>query len=498
MNDKIKSYIQSVLPVNLSDAKRQALYDELCCHILDRYEFYKEIGFSDEESTQKAIHDMGEDEETTDYIRNEFDELYFEKTWWAVLAFFGVLALNAIAMVLGVWVVAGDTLGSPSIWRTVVSFFMIALVFFGNWAANHFGCRKTLLAFGFAELIIAASFLFCLFPQPAFYSFFAAIFYCLDRFTPLVLYEYSSIFLETLCAFSGVVFLFIVSIFSFALSARQKRFGAPTDGVRLSTKIGAVVFLFLAAISIFLLRPSEEYFNDYPIWFDEISDSLNEDTAVLFDALSKMESYDEAKEYLNTYGYVCTEDYKNTLPQNDIKKFERNFKNIDFFFGEEYEVYFNPDKTMLGENYDNYSNAFLYLRKSDDGSLTGIGAGNGMQIYGQYGLTVFAQKKTDKRACLEAFEALRAGDSKQTVLKQSSVFGEKYTEFLTKENGVVTEYYRFICDDKPLADEGVYGDGPFLIEFYFKNGILTDATIHYRSYEESGVKDKIIKLNNDA
>lgn len=495
MNDKIKSYIQSVLPVNLSDAKRKALYDELCCHILDRYEFYKEIGFSDEESTQKAIHDMGEDEETTDYIRNEFDELYFEKTWWAVLAFFGVLVLNAIAGVFGVWVVAGDSLGPPSILRTVVSFLMVTAILFGTWAAYHFGCRKTLIALGTAEVMVAVSLLFCFFPQAAFYSFFNAIFYLLDRFTPLILADASNIFLESFCAFAGMVFLLLLGLISFILSAHIKRHGMPTQELRLSTQISAVAFLLIAVLSVCLLRPSLEYFHDYPVWFDENSDSIDEDTAVLYDELCNIRNYNEAKAYLKTYGYISTDEYIQTLTPNDVKKFEKNFNQIDFFFDEDYEVFFNPQRTKMGDNYNYRSNAFLYLQGSGDGTLTGIGVGNGMTLYGTYGETVIAKESNNTSACLEAFQALRAGDSKQKVLENNGEkFGELYTEFRTYTNQSTNEYYRFVCDPQSsnMFDEKQV---PLYLEFYFENGVLTDGKISYRTFNETGSEKHTIELS---
>ena len=495
MLEQMEKYVQSVLPDGMPQRKREPLHDELLCHLLDRYEFYREIGFDDEESTQKAIHDMGEDEKTTDYIRNEFDELYFEKAWWAVLVFFGVLVLNAIAGVLGVWVVAGDSLGPPSVWRTAVSFLMIAILLFGNWAANHFGCKKTLLSMGIAEFLIAASWLFCFFPQPAFYSIFAGVFYLLDRFTPLVLIDYGTNFLETFCAFIGVFFVFLLSAVSFILSGRIHRRGPPSEEIRLSTQIGAVAFLFLAVLSVYLLRPSVEYFRDYPVWFDETSDSIDQDTAVLYDELCNMQNFNEAKAYLKTYGYVSTKDYMDTLPANDVKKFEKNLNQIDFFFDDdEYEIFFNPQKTKMGDDYNYRSNAFLYLQAGDDGKLTGIGVGNGMELYGKYGETVIAKEANDTKACMEAFKTLQAGDSKQTVLETNGKkFGEMYTEFCEFTNQGTKEYYRFVCDTQSndMFDEKQV---PLYLEFYFENGVLIDGNIYYRTYTESGSEKHKIEL----
>lgn len=154
MLEEINAYIQSVLPAKLPASKRQSLHDELFSHISDRYEFYREIGFDDEQSTKKAIHDMGEDEKTTEYIRNEFDELYFEKTWWAVLAFFGVLVLNAAAGLLGISVVSPTTTATPSAWKVGVSFLFLLCNIIVIRTIYRFGCRKSLLAFSAGYLLI--------------------------------------------------------------------------------------------------------------------------------------------------------------------------------------------------------------------------------------------------------------------------------------------------------------------------------------------------------
>ena len=66
--NKIINYIDSIIPKNIPEKKRRKIYDEMFCHILDRIDYYEEIGYSEEQSTDKAIEDMGTDEETKKQI----------------------------------------------------------------------------------------------------------------------------------------------------------------------------------------------------------------------------------------------------------------------------------------------------------------------------------------------------------------------------------------------------------------------------------------------
>ena len=72
---------------------------------------------------------------------------------------------------------------------------------------------------------------------------------------------------------------------------------------------------------------------------------------MLYDELCNMQNFNEAKAYLKTYGYVSTKDYMETLPAKDVKKFEKNFNQMAFFFAEDdYKIFFNPQKTKRGDD----------------------------------------------------------------------------------------------------------------------------------------------------
>ena len=62
--NKIESYVDSVIPKNIPKYKQKILRDEIEAHIYDRIDFYTEIGYDNDASINKALADMGEDEET--------------------------------------------------------------------------------------------------------------------------------------------------------------------------------------------------------------------------------------------------------------------------------------------------------------------------------------------------------------------------------------------------------------------------------------------------
>lgn len=92
--NNISNFIDDFVPKNLSKKRRFLLTTELENHIYEKVNFYKDIGYSDEESLKKAIADFGTEDETKDSIFNEFESLYAEKSIWGIISFFAILLMN--------------------------------------------------------------------------------------------------------------------------------------------------------------------------------------------------------------------------------------------------------------------------------------------------------------------------------------------------------------------------------------------------------------------
>lgn len=502
MLEQMENYVRSVLPAGMPQRKREPLHDELICHLLDRYEFYREIGFNDEESTQKAIHDMGEDEDTTNYIRNEFDELYFEKTWWAVLAFFGVLLIDLFSDVIFFFGAVSDSDSfSFEIFNAIISFISIAFVLKGIGIAYRHGCRKILTAIGVANIllfvcgglaylirILSIHFPFdtvfweIQYTQASACALLDSLFLFLDRCTPLVL-RTADCFTLGYDTF-GPLLLFVFGSFAFALSLKIKRHGLPSKTKKWRHFGLQIAFVLVAILSVSFFYPADQYFNNYPVWFDETNDTIEEEEQNLYNRLCVMQTYEEAAAFLNENGYVSTDEYADTLSYNMSKKFNYDLNQIHFFIEDDYKIFFNPEKvspTIQGGAYDD-RNGFLYLKGDRDGTLCGIGVGNAM-YFEEYSHSTYA---SDPQLCLSAFEEIKTGDSKDFVLeKYEKDFGEKVTEFrYTTDNGI-EEHYRFISDGK--GDFRINNSIVTLyVDLHFINGTLSDGKIHSSSYTLNG------------
>lgn len=512
MLEQMENYVRSVLPAGMPQRKREPLHDELICPLLDRYEFYREIGFDDEESTRKAIHDMGEDNETTDYIRNEFDELYFEKTWWAVLVFFGVLLIDLFSDAIFVLGALGDSDDfSFYIFDAIISFISIAIVLKGIGIAYRHGYRKILITIGVANIllfvcgglaylirILSIPFPFdtdfweIQYTQASAYALLESLFLFLDRCTPLVLRAAYSFTLgyDTF----GALLLFVFGSFAFALSFKIKRHGLPRKTKKRKQWGRQIAFVLVAILSVGFYYPAHQYFNNYPVWFDEYNDSIEAEEQNLYNQLCTMKTYEEGIAFLKANGYISTTEYAETLSYNMSKKFNYNLNRIDFFFDDDYEVFFNPKKvspTIQAGAYDD-RNGFLYLKGAEDGTLCGIGVGNGIK----YNFFMNASKTSEPKVCLTAFDEIKAGDSKDAVLgSHGEDFGEKVTEFRNiTNNGVEEEYYRYISDGR-MGESSV----TLYVDLYFTNDVLTDGKIYSTSYTFNGIEnvfsEKTIYLN---
>ena len=126
--NEINEFVDSFVPKNIPKKRRDKLSEELICHILDKTDYYRDIGFSKEESVSKAIEDFGSDEEMKNYILGEFEELYHERTWWGFVAGAFIWLMNWMCFPLDIWVCSADYNRDPDPAGAFVSFCMIFAV----------------------------------------------------------------------------------------------------------------------------------------------------------------------------------------------------------------------------------------------------------------------------------------------------------------------------------------------------------------------------------
>lgn len=99
MDKRIESYLDSVIPEKLSKRRQKLIREELRDHISDHIDFYTEIGYSEDESIQKALADMGDDGGVTEMIKR----ISRKSTAKNMDADFGICADDACDNVRDVW-----------------------------------------------------------------------------------------------------------------------------------------------------------------------------------------------------------------------------------------------------------------------------------------------------------------------------------------------------------------------------------------------------------
>lgn len=192
MDKRIESYLDSVIPEKLSKRRQKLIREELRDHISDHIDFYTEIGYSEDESIQKALADMGDDGGVTSMVKKDFEKVYGEKIWMPILAFVLTILVIFTAVSCGIFVTMVESKGSPQAYEVFVSFVIVFAMSLALAAIYRKGLKKTLLAMGIAHLLSGATVLYSGYSQPAIYALISDIGFLLEKTTPLITYKFAS------------------------------------------------------------------------------------------------------------------------------------------------------------------------------------------------------------------------------------------------------------------------------------------------------------------
>lgn len=464
---KIINYIDSITPQNISKKKKRMLYDELFCHILDRIDYYIEIGYSEEQSTDKAIEDMGTDEDTKKYLCVEFEELYHERTWWSFIPSAIILLLNYLCFPLDIWVSSADYNGEPNQSKILVSFGMIFICFAFIRFAEIKRFRKMLVGIGVSNLIVAVSLLFCFYPQSALYATEQNFYLVLDKCTPFTLNpEFFGVYFWASMAL--LIFIFIYCIIQ---SVRIKRgtAGKKTKSGTVALAVGCVLF---AVVTTVLYPASTEFVDNYPVYFDWLVYS-SEESEELYDNIKIGDSYEEVNTYLNGKGWFTLSDCEANLDRNFAKKFKVMRKDRADF-DSDYIVWFNPERYIAG-------NGFVFVKIDNNGCVTEKGVGNPQSFlpvkdydfrYYRYNYVYDNMKKLD-----EDWEKMKIGDSREEIMSR---FGTEYGTIYSQLQSENSESFAiYVCE---LSDSHTYLNDTRYIIISFTDGQLTKGDMYWQEF----------------
>ncbi len=487
MND-LKAYVDSLIPANLPKSKKALLYDEIEGHILEKADFYEEIGYPRKESMEMAIKDFGTDKDVKDSIFGEFETLYYERTWWAIPAAIAVFAMNFLAFRMDIWVGSADYNQDPDSGAAFTSFCMIFFLLGGIVFARIKNYRKLLVGLGIGSFVSAANFLWCFFPQAAFYAIGLNTAYIIDIISPFALGDYFDIG-AGLYFYLSIILLTACSLYCFITSRRiktgkAKKIKKPLFRVAVFT----AVFFTIAFISCSILPKAQRYSDDYPKWFTANHSYVSDETDFIYEIISIGDSYDEVSQTLTELGWISVESYEETLDRLLRKQFEADLRN--FYFDVNDEIWFLDGNRINGKYIG--GNNFVALQKDENGLICKKAVGDVTKEIYKNGFGSARKdihdKTDDMELMLSDFAQLKKGDTEDSVL---SKFGKIYGEICTKnthmENGSVITYYRIICYGIVDPDGKSYEQyGTRRIALTFRDGLLTKGGIWWK---EPGSKD---------
>lgn len=493
--NRINEFVNSFVPVSLPEKRKSALNEELICHILDKADYYKELGFDKDTGIDKAIEDFGTDEHLKKYILGEFEELYHERTVFGILAGIFILVMNWMCVPLDIWVASADYNRDPDPAGAFVSFCMIFAVLGLIVFARIKKYRKMLLCIGISNILVVGIFLWCFYPQMASYSMVYNIIYLVDRFTPLLLGK-SAIADGVLYVFSFIAIPVVLAIYPIVASILLKtgRIGTVKNPRKKCIVTGAVC-IAVCIITCLLQTTGWRYYDDYPVWFNPYILTVAEETHEIYSKINIGDSKESAVLLLEGEGFCSFNAYRSKLDKLTKKQFDADADDLTFADG--YTIYFHPEKYIDGQG--------LVGIREKDGIVTGVAVGNiGKYMYdtenhtfGYYN-TYTWEDWDDMKEVREFFDSLTLGEKEEIVmLVLDAAGGEIYAERKYTENESLKTYYRIyfyglMHPDKKTEHE--QNDGCF-IELSFSDGALENG-VFYTETDEGGerniYKDEIL------
>lgn len=406
MDKRIESYLDSVIPEKLSKRRQKLIREELRDHISDHIDFYTEIGYSEDESIQKALADMGDDGGVTAMVKKDFEKVYGEKIWMPILAFVLTTLVIMSAMFGGVWILSADSKGSPETAEIFASFAIILAFSFALAVAYRKGFKKTLLAIGIPNLLSGATVLYSGYSQPAIYALISDIGFLLEKTTPLITYKFASeqeLVNEYISFIAGIVLDIGLALVSLILFIRLRKKGTPEKKSKKGIIITASVLCAAAIGLTFMYTGTEKFYRSYKYVMNgkkfETSDGICKQSEAAFDSIELGMSYDEAKLKLRVQGYMPFDEYCETQSREMSKRLKYSLGELELTVTDEgYTVFINPnifydDNDIYGRN---GSNGFVYLRADSDGCVESKGVGSGTKPGdGSYSVTFSSDDNSD-------------------------------------------------------------------------------------------------------
>lgn len=491
MENKVHIYINSLLPKNISKKKREELYLEYQDHIFEKIDLYIDVGYDKETAVNKAISEMGSEEDVKRSINSSFENLYKERTFVAVIIGIIPFLINFLMLIFGVWITSADYLGKPDYVNVVLSLWAIFFIVYLMVACYFKGMRKSLIAVAVSLFAVFLNGLWCMFSQCGLYGILTVGSYLLDRFTPIITRDVD---FSGIIYIVSIVFTFLLSVASFALSFVLKKRGMPNKKHQKSIGIVFVSVLLVCFLFVLPYNKATEYYSTYPVWFQETGDKICEEEKEIYNSITNETSFDEAVKVLNDKGYTNVEEYMADLGKNTEKKLRYNIEKLNLNLDDGMVIFFN-EAYIEGKisQFKDDGNRLVFLKKGSDGKVCEKAIGYlsyTKDEYGGYG--VYGSRRDDYKKCLNDFSYIKIGDSKESVIsKYGTEYGEPYTMITKYTQTGCEEYFRFYVNG--YKDDDIY-DTSIYAEFIFVNSVLASGNLYYDDISEEEIKEIMLSV----
>lgn len=484
MDEKISAFLTDVIPNEIPKRRRRKLVDELSCHIEDRADAFREIGYSDEDSVSKALEAFAETDEIKNAICEKFDELYHEKTLWAVIAGAAVAVMNLLSFPLDIWINSADHNDDPSTYSAAVSFTFVLAVISLIVFAKAKKYNKMLLGIACGVALTAILPIMNLYAQAAVFAVVRGTRYLVNEYTPLFIPN--SVFVVFAEYYTYLLVLPLVEIAVCIVSAVRIKHGKTTS--QSAKRVGkrfAVFSVCYACIAAFLSYsvPAAVRYENYPRPFDKNA-YMSYASERAFDEIADCGSVEECDKILRRNGLITIDDFRKKLGGALRKELDRQIK--DFQIPESFIVY------VMHDSYTADGNGFIFL-KEEDGRLTLKGVGSTCTLDDNIFNSMPNGSNTSIKyeTLSEFFTSLKKGQPEQEITEQIENMGEIYSIFRYGENMNSTAY-RVYFRDASHPDDCTTDFYEAAADLIFTDGKLASGKMLVsKSYEKFSPDDGI-------
>lgn len=326
----VSDYLEAAVPKGLTASRRKLLTDELESHIYDKAEHYIEIGYTEEESFEKAVAEMGD----TKPVRESFEKIYKESRIVNALIVLGAIPFNFLATFLGFdYAYFGHTWDIPT---PIYAFISTALASVSLLSILHLYKKRkenrliaVAVACGLSLLTII--FMGSVF-QPLFYSLTQNGIYIIERLKKVEL-MYTKI--------GSAVLLLFLGILSFTLAFQcEKKPKKEKRNFQALPALAAVLAVFTVLNTTLFSHTSNVLDKRYDELIKAEYGYKVTDTLRAYFLIDGHMSYREADRILRKNGLIpfAETELKSSFSREDYDKYTDNGKNILYFHKDDHDT----------------------------------------------------------------------------------------------------------------------------------------------------------------